>query len=358
MPEYAEVYGVPFSFIPTAGAAGPVELSRSTRVRAIEERAALEITFPRLAGYRHDFATERLDARFDDDARLAISTADVPTWTQAAPIVGESSIHTLDDLRQRRPSEVAFLLAKLTIEKYFRQDGEGRPERPAEHRFDAEVKWWVFPQVLAITKRWLAECLTCKDETFPQLLLLVELAHDAADRIYRSIVASVEGAASLKPILRPFDAVGSTRWVDFDTAKPVFETAPDKCHVSHVVADTGSWEQKLAQTLESMPEVARYVKNQGLNFNIPYTLSGEERQYVPDFIAVMHGAVPVNVVIEVSGENRKDKAAKVATARTQWVPAVNNHGGFGRWAFVEVTDPWDAKDTIRAVLHAGYASAG
>jgi hypothetical protein len=252
MPEYAEVYGVPFSFIPTAGAAGPVELSRSTRVRAIEERAALEITFPRLAGYRHDFATERLDARFDDDARLAISTAEVPTWTQAAPIVGESSIHTLDDLRQRRPSEVAFLLAKLTIEKYFRQDGEGRPERPAEHRFDAEVKWWVFPQVLAITKRWLAECLTCKDETFPQLLLLVELAHDAADRIYRSIVASVEGAASLKPILRPFDAVGSTRWVDFDTAKPVFETAPDKCHVSHVVADTGSWEQKLAQTLESM----------------------------------------------------------------------------------------------------------
>jgi len=368
-PEYAEVYGVPFSFIPTAGAAGPVEPSRSTRVRAIEDRAALEITFPRLAGYRHDFATERLEARFDADAKLAISTADVPTWTQAAPIVGESSIHTLDDLRQKRLSEVAFLLAKLTIEKYFRQDGEDRPERPKEHRFDAEVKWWVFPQMLAITKRWLAECLTCKDETFPQLLLLVELAHDAADRIYRSIVASVEGTASLKPILRPFDVVGSTRWVDFDTAKPIFETAPDKCHVSHVVADTGSWEQKLAQTLESMPEVVRYVKNQGLNFTIPYTLNGEERQYFPDFIAVIdldplgspserRPASIVNVIIEVSGENRKDKAAKVATARTQWVPAVNNHGGFGRWAFVEVTDPWDAKRTIGAAVQASLASAG
>jgi hypothetical protein len=71
--------------------------------------------------------------------------------------------------------------------------------------------------------------------------------------------------------------------VDFDTAKPVFETAPDKCHVSHVVADTGSWEQKLAQTLESMPEVLRFVRNEGLNFTIPYTLNGEERQYFPDF---------------------------------------------------------------------------
>ena len=56
------------------------------------------------------------------------------------------------------------------------------------------------------------------------------------------------------------------------------------------------------------------------------------------------------MVIEVSGEARKDKAAKVTTARTLWVPAVNNHGGFGRWAFVEVTDPWDAQRTIRAAM--------
>ena len=53
----------------------------------------------------------------------------------------------------------------------------------------------------------------------------------------------------------------------------------------------------------------------------------------------------LNLIIEVTGEARKDKTAKV-TARTLWVPAVNNHGGFGRWAFEEVTDPWDAQRTI------------
>jgi type III restriction enzyme len=58
----------------------------------------------------------------------------------------------------------------------------------------------------------------------------------------------------------------------------------------------------------------------------------------------------LNLILEVSGEPRKDKAAKVATARTLWVPAVNNHGGFGRWAFVEIADPWDAGNTIRASL--------
>jgi type III restriction enzyme len=363
--EYAEVYGVPFSFIPCSGSntnpnPGPIP----TRVRALDDRIGCEITFPRLLGYRYDVPSERLSAAFTADSKLSLSTADIPTRTENAPIVGERSIHTLDDLKRRRENEVAFLLAKLTLEKYFRQDNEQRTDRPSEHRFDADVKGWLFPQVLTIAKRWLDECVTCTDNTFPQLLLLIEFAHDAADRIYKAIVESAAGTPALRPILRPYDVVGSTRYVDFDTAKAVYPTAPDKCHISHVVADTGSWEQKMAQALEEMPEVVRYVKNQSLGFTIPYTLNGEEKQYYPDFIAQVDigsdgrrvgpsGPIEpdlLNLIVEVSGEARKDKAAKVTTARTLWVPAVNNQGGFGRWAFVEVTDPWDAQRTIRAAV--------
>jgi len=46
------------------------------------------------------------------------------------------------------------------------------------------------------------------------------------------------------------------------------------------------------------------------------------------------------------------KAAKAAAARNLWIPAVNNHGGFGRWAFIEISDPWGAKNTIRSFLGA------
>ena len=42
-----------------------------------------------------------------------------------------------------------------------------------------------------------------------------------------------------------------------------------------------------------------------------------------------------------------EKAAKVATARTLCIPAINNHRGFGRWAFMEIDDPWDARNIIR-----------
>jgi type III restriction enzyme len=246
----------------------------------------------------------------------------------------------LDDLKRRRPNEVAFLLAKLTLEKYFRdENGHDKP--------------WLFPQLLGIAKRWLAECVTLKDNTFPQLLLLIEFAHDAADRIYKAIVQAQPGAPTLKPILRPYDTVGSTRYVDFDTIRSTYSTRADKCHVSHVVADTESWEQKMAQALEDMDEVLRYVKNHNLGFTIPYTLNGEEHQYIPDFVVVIDNGRgpenPLNLIVEVTGEKKKDKAAKVSTARTLWLPAINNHGGFGRWAFVEIGDPWDAKNLIRAL---------
>lgn len=341
-PEYAEVYGVPFSFIPSAGSSpDPKPANPPTRVRALEDRIAYQITFPRLVGYRYEVSGEQLNAEFDADSNLALSTADIPTKTELAPIFGEISIHDLEDLRRRREQEVVFWLAKVTLEKYFRDEEDA--DKP-----------WLFPQVFSICRRWLTECVTYKDNTFPQLFLLHDHAHDASDRIYKAIVESSDGRKVLKPILRPYDTIGTTRWVDFDTTKNVYPTRPDKCHISYVVADTKSWEQKLAQVLEEMDEVTAYVKNQHLGFLIPYALEGEERNYMPDYIAKIDDGRgpddPLYLILEVSGQAKRDKKAKVTTARTLWIPAVNNNGSFGRWDFIEISDPWDAKNSIRAML--------
>jgi type III restriction enzyme len=66
----------------------------------------------------------------------------------------------------------------------------------------------------------------------------------------------------------------------------------------------------------------------------------------------------LNLIVEVTGERKKDKDAKTATARTLWVPAVNNHGGFGRWVFLEITDPYDdVAELIRATMTQAAAPA-
>lgn len=334
-PEYAEVYGVPFSFIPCSGSTkdprpGPIP----TRVRALIERANLEITFPQLTGYRYELPEERLTAKFTDESKFVLSAADIPTKVILDPIAGESSIHTLDDLKQKRIQEVVFLLAKLTLENHFQDDA-------------GNIKPYLFPQILNIARQWIEQCVVCKDNTFPQLLLLIEFAHNASGRIYRAIVQSAQGNKSLKPVLKAYDTLGSTKHIDFDTVKNVYPTKLS--HISHVVADTDSWEQKLAQSLEDMEEVVSYVKNHNLGFKIPYSFDGEERNYQPDFIVRLK--IPsdkiLNLIIEVTGEKKKDKEVKVATAKDLWIPAVNNQGGFGKWAFIEVTDPWNVKNIIR-----------
>lgn len=338
-PEYAEVYGVPFSFIPCSG--GPVDVVPApppTRVRAMPERGDCEINFPRISGYRFDLPVETITAHFTEESRMSLSTEQVPSKTQLDPIVGESSLHTLDVVKQAREQQIAFVLARRALERFFRDD-EGSP------------KVWLFPALFDISRRWMRECLTLKDDVFPGYLLFSELSHAAAEKVYSAVVQGTNGQKTLKPVLQPFDPVGSTRHVAFDTRRATYRTRPDKCHLNYVVQDS-DWESKLAQSLEDMGEVVCYVKNQNLGFTVPYAHEGTERAYLPDYIVRIKDGAPdlLNLILEVTGEKRKEKSAKVDAARNLWVPAVNNHGGFGRWAFLEITDPWNAKNAMREFL--------
>jgi len=336
--EYAEVYGVPFSFIPTAGSTPVPKLPmQPTRIRAMPERVAFAITIPIVTGYRYEMPAERLNAVFGADSMMTLSARDVPTKVELDPIVGESSIHTLNGLKARREQEITFLLAKRILENYF-TDPDGNP------------KVWLFPQLVQLSKQWLDRSLTCSSEAFPQLLMMAQLSHRAAEKIYAGIVQASPDKAILKPIMRPYDPVITTSVVDFDTIKQVYPTK--KSHVNYVAAHTESWEQKLAQILDEMPEIVSYVKNEGLRFTIPYVIEGTSANYLPDFIARVDFGSGENLtlIVEVTGQKRKEKEAKASTARSLWVPAINNHGGFGKWAFIEITDPWFAADSIRDAL--------
>jgi type III restriction enzyme len=75
---------------------------------------------------------------------------------------------------------------------------------------------------------------------------------------------------------------------------------------------------------------------------------------VPDFlIRLRDGASTgdddlLTLLLEVSGEAKKEKQAKVAAAADLWTPAVNNWGGLGRWAFLEVSHMENAAELIRS----------
>jgi type III restriction enzyme len=366
-PEYAEVYGVPFSFIPCAGSREGKEKKPGTpkpsRVKAMPERLAarpwLEIAYPRVVGYRYELPPAKLEARFGEESRVILTTQDIPTRVENAPIVGQTAILTLDELKKRREQEIAFEIAKVVLERYFRADppeGDGQetiPQRGDGAASPGNVQAWLFPQVLALVRRWMDRCVVCYDDTFPQLLLFTQKASEAAEKIYRAIVASTEGEKRLRATMQRYDAVGTTAGVTYDTTKTTWQTSPERCHVNLVPCDS-NWEAKFAETLESMPEVRAYVKNQNLGFKVPYVFEGQPANYYPDYLVRIDDGRGdgdlLNLVVEISGQELKQKEAKVETARKLWVPAVNSEGAYGRWAFLEIDNPWNAKNTMRQFL--------
>src|SRR6195952_4799337 len=75
--EYADIMGIPFDFASAPQVTKPTAPKPVTRVHAIKERAALEIVFPRVSGYRRDLPSEKLEAVFTEDSRLVITQEDI-----------------------------------------------------------------------------------------------------------------------------------------------------------------------------------------------------------------------------------------------------------------------------------------
>jgi len=345
--EYAEIYGIPFSFIPAGGGgAEPKAAKPTTRVWAPPERRHLAISFPHVVGYRREEnVDEDLTADFGEASVLKLSSAEVPTSTEVAGIVGEREIHTLGGLEGLRPQQVAFQLADRLVRTHL-VGGDG------------QAKAWLFPQALALVQEWMAHPsgLRLKDNAFVGLLAITQRQAQAVDRIWAGVARHARNQQRLRPVLREWDPIGSTDGVDFDTTKVCIDTAEGLSPVTHVVQDSG-WEGDVARRLEELAAtdgLVSYVKNQGLGFTVPYRQDGQVRSYVPDFLATFDdgrgGDDLLHVLVEVSGQRDDNKKARVSGALDLWIPAVNLHGALGRWAFAEVTDPFDVHATLRAVL--------
>src|SRR5947209_584260 len=80
-PEYAEVYGVPFAFIPSDRKISKPKPTRpAIGVSAESDRWKLAIEFPKLDGYRVELPDEPLHADFDEDSRLHLDHRSVALW--------------------------------------------------------------------------------------------------------------------------------------------------------------------------------------------------------------------------------------------------------------------------------------
>ncbi|MCC6474034.1 MAG: hypothetical protein IT514_09845 [Burkholderiales bacterium] len=104
-----------------------------------------------------------------------------------------------------------------------------------------------------------------------------------------------------------------------------------RSHVNCVVADTRTWEQSAAYSVDTHPVVAALVKNAGLGFSIAYLHNGQSHEFVPDFLSRLAGAQRRFLILETKGFDEPEEIKRAAALR--WVNAVNAGNSFGTWDF-------------------------
>lgn len=332
--EYADVLGIPFDFTAKPVAALPQPPRETINVRAVRpERDHLEVSFPRVLGYRIELPNERLEATFKDDSTLMLTPELVgATTTRNSGIIGAAADLTLEHTADVRESQVVYeLAAHLALFKW--RDEDGNPQLNQ------------FGHFRRICRQWLQNHLICKGGTYPAQLKYKVLADQACERIVAGITRAHMGEAKIRAVLDPYNPVGSTNHVNFNTSKTArYDTANNgepKSHVNWIILDS-DWEAEFCRVAESHPKVVRYVKNHSLGFEVPYRFGTEVRRYRPDFIVqVDDGRGPddlLNLIVEIKGLRDEADKAKASVMQTFWVPGVNNMGRFGRWAFAEFAD--------------------
>lgn len=187
----------------------------------------------------------------------------------------------------------------------------------------------------------------------------------ACDKIMAGITRAHAGERPIVAELDPFNREGSTAHVSFNTSKmDRWEASAERCHINWVILDS-DWEAELCRVVEAHPRVRAYVKNHALGFEVPYRYGSEQRAYRPDFIVRLedgHGEEDLlNLVVEIKGYRGEDAVVKKEAMDVYWVPGVNYHKSFGRWAFAEFCDVYqiqsDFKAKVAAELDAMIASA-
>lgn len=101
-----------------------------------------------------------------------------------------------------------------------------------------------------------------------------------------------------------------------------------KCHLNVGVYDTDP-EKKAMQELERNSKIAAWVKNdQHLGFKVPYYFEGSWHDYYPDFLARLENGI--TVVIEIKGAEEEEARLK-QEALDEWIQVVNEDNRYGTW---------------------------
>jgi type III restriction enzyme len=342
-PEHVNIFGVPFTFLPheDTGDTLPPPPPPKTRIEPVIDKQEFEITFPNVIRIEHVFRPQlSLDMGAIDvlelDASKTIKLADLAPVVEGKPDIQTITNIDLEKLAQEyRLQRIMFRVTKDIFDQ-MNPTWKGSKENLLGQLFK-------LVDVFLKSDRIVINPPSYNQEPLKRRLILALNMTTVVNHIWGSIQDT--NTTVLTPVFDQDHPIKSTGAMNpWYTGKPNEYTV--KSHINYCVFDS-TWESCEAFHLDCNNGVTAWVKNDHLGFEIYYVWQGVVRKYRPDFIVKLVN--DLNLVLEVKGqETEQDKTKR--RFMEDWVKAVNNHGGFGDWAFAVSRNPGDVEGIIRGFV--------
>lgn len=338
-PEYVNIFGVPFTFIPheDPGEVKPRPPKPTTRVEVVKDRASLDIEWPNVIRIDREFQP-RLELDMERMKPLVLDAYKTVQQAGLAPMVaGKPNLDQVTDLA------LDALAKKLRAQRLVFE--------AVRDLFDQLNPCWkgsresLVGQLVALAERYLASGLVQVDPPlFYQDPLRQRVIYTLnLTRIVRHLYRQIQ-CANTQRISAVLDARHPVRraseMLPWHTTRPCFKTT--KSIVNVVVLDS-TWEASEANQLEKSDRVIAWVKNDHLGFEIYYQQEGILRRYRPDYLAKLTDGS--HLILETKGRVDEAALAKMAAAE-EWTEAVTTMRHFGVWRYAMCDKPQRILDIL------------
>lgn len=339
-PEYVNVFGVPFTFLPHESQDGPPPPPPppKTRIEPLADRKEFEITWPVILRIDRVYRpTLTLDLK--KVKTLSVNAADAAMLAELAPVVdGKPDVTKVSEIDLKELGE-KFRMQKIVFETA----GEVYEQMAPTWKGSKEI---LLSQLIHLVEKFLASgkirltpALYDADDVRRRILLTLNM-RKIVQHIWEAI--HFENTESIEPIFdkeRPIRATGDMQpWF---TGKACERTK--RSHVNFCVYDS-RWEATESFELDRNPEVEAWVKNDHLGFEILYIFNGVVHKYRPDFLIRLKSGG--TLVLEVKGMDSQQNKTK-RQFLDDWIKAVNTHGGFGFWQWAVSKNQSEMPDVIK-----------
>jgi type III restriction enzyme len=338
-PEYVNIFGVPFTFLPHEGGQDgpPPPPTPKTAVEPDPAKAEYEIRWPNVVRIERVFQpTLTLDwsrvRPLELDAAQTAQVAELAPILEGKPDVSQINRIELERLaREFRTQRIIFETARDVFDQ-MKHTWQGSREVLLAQLVR------IVEQFMRSDKIAISPPLFYQDELRRRLIITLNMSR-VVQHVWEAVrQVNTERATPVFDRDHPIRATGEMRtWY---TGKPCERTR--RSHINVCVYDS-TWEASDAFALDDGDAVAAWVKNDHLGFEVLYVYRGVVRKYRPDFLVRLENGDML--VLETKGQDTEQDKVK-RRYLDEWTEAVNAHGGFGRWRSAVAQHPGEIRDLL------------